>query len=347
MKRTISSAVLGKKANQSDEATSTPDKIGEEIETPEATVDPTSGFKPRMGGSGSAWKAGAQADTQALLNEKRAQLADNILKGGHELQLSGDQITDEIGSDRRDDWKDQAVFQSLRQSIELNGQDTPIQVWPVDPNWKPDALEPENVAGVPFILITGRRRHAILSELGRPIRAILADPNKRNSKDVMFEMLFMRFRENEERENLSAFERLISIGEMFKRLKAGQGGDGITASAFAKQIGVSESHVSRGNTIFRQKSKILHACKNVYDLSHRDLEKLLSDLNDAPKRDAKKPKKPTKLVVSRTVSGKKLSVASTGGKLSISASGLKLDRKALEELGDVVANYLERRKSSE
>lgn len=342
MKRTINSSVLSKKP-----------RINEDEQAKESTVEsttdvvivahsePTSGFKPRVGGSGSAWKAGAQAETQTLLNEKREQIANDILHGRHELELSSDQISDELGSDRREDWRDQQAFAALSNSIENNGQDTPIQVWPADPNWRPDTLEPVNVAGVPFLLIVGRRRHAILLQLGRPIRAILADPEKRGTSDDVFEMLFMRFRENEERENLGAFERLLSVGEMYERFDLANPNKKITAVAFAKQIGVHESHISRGKAVYTIRKEILHACKNVYDLSHRELEKVVADLSTGPQIKAKSPEKPEKVTITRKFGDREMSVFSQSGKISISSTGMNLDKQALEGLSDIVATYLQ------
>lgn len=342
MKRSISSSVLKKKS---------PDNIVEPseqgvIETPQEVVQPTSepttGLKPRMGGgSGSAWKAGALNDTQTLLNEKRTQIVEGILQGRHELELDPSQVSDEIGTDRRDDWMDQEAFKSLSESIEQNGQDTPIQVWPSDPNWTPDPLDPLNCTGVQFLLITGRRRHAIVSKLGRPIRAILASPAKRGVSDDEFEMLFMRFRENEERENLGAFERLLSVGQMFERYETANPDKKMTAAGFAKIIGVHPSHVSRGNGVLKAREEIVHACTNVYSLSYRELEKVIADLSVS---SAKKPKptvKPKKLMVTRTLGSKKLSVSSQVGKISVNAAGLNLDKPTLEGLSDVIAAYLQ------
>lgn len=341
MKRSISSSVLRKKSTESAKA---PPKgvVGESVQAAKAAEsEPATGLKPRMGGSGSAWKAGALSDTQVLLNEKRAQIVEDILQGRHQLELDPSQISDEIGTDRRDDWIDQDAFSSLLESIEQNGQDTPIQIWPVDPNWRPDSLDPENCAGVPFFLITGRRRHAIAHKLGRPVRAILASPEKRGVSDDQFEMLFMRFRENEERENLGAFERLLSVGQMFDRYETANPGKKVTAVGFASIIGVHESHVSRGKAVLKAREDILHACKNVYALSHRELEKVVSDLAKGPVKAAKDTAKPKKLTIIRKLGRQKLSVSSQGGKLSVSAAGLDLDKQDLEGLGDVIAAYLQ------
>lgn len=341
MKRSISSSVLRKKSTENAKAPQK-DVVTEPIQDTDTTApEPATGLKPRMGGSGSAWKAGALSDTQVLLNEKRAQIVKDILQGRHELELDPSQINDEIGTDRRDDWIDQDAFNSLLESIEQNGQDTPIQIWPVDPNWQPDPLDPESCAGVPFFLITGRRRHAIAQKLGRPVRAILASPEKRGVSDDQFEMLFMRFRENEERENLGAFERLLSVGQMFERYETANPDKKVTAVGLASIIGVHESHVSRGKAVLKARDDILHACKNVYALSHRELEKVVADLARDPVKAAKGSAKAKKLTITRKLGREKLSVSSQGGKLSVSAAGIDLDKQSLEGLGDMIAAYLQ------
>lgn len=341
MKRSISSSVLGKLQKTDNPHPEDQDIVETSGNGELKSGEPTAGLKPRMGGSGSAWKAGALNDTQEMLNEKRAISIDDILQGRSELSLDPAQISDEIGTDRREDWLNQDAFNSLYLSIEQNGQDSPIQVWPVDPSWKPDPLDPKNCAGVPFLLITGRRRHAIALKLGRSVRAVLASPEKRGQTDDQFEMLFMRFRENEERENLGAFERLMSVGQMFERYANANQDAKTTAVGFAKMIGVHESHVSRGKVVFGARSEILHACKNAYDLSHRELEKLVSELTEVTKPKAKKPSKPQKLTAKRKLRTRNLSIASQTGKILISSKGLNLDKEGLEGLSDVVAAYLQ------
>lgn len=343
MKRTLSSSVLKKK---SPSAAGEPAEVLVEEATEQpinATSDPVGGVKPRLGGSGSAWKAGALSDAGQLLQAERAQVVDRILSGRHELRIDPSQIIDVIGTDRREDWRDQAAFEALKDSIAKNGQDTPIHVWPADPSWRPDEREPENVEGVTFHLIVGRRRHAILETLGQPVRALLVPQSHRGSDEEQFEMLFMRFRENEERENLSAFERLVSIGEMFERLQDAQTDGRLSATGFAKRVGLHNSAVSRGRAVFAAKNQILHTCKNVYELSHRDLEKVLTDLSGkGAKPKTKTPNKPKKVTVQRKVGSKKLSVIGQGGRLSVAASGLHLNEDVLNGLSDVIAAYLEK-----
>lgn len=319
------------------------EKLRLETDLPPRDVNPDSfaTVKPRIGGAGSAWKAGAVEQNKAALSRARQKMVDDILNGHHELSLDPAMVADRLGTDRRVDWQNQEAFQSLKNSIEVNGQDTPVQVWPSDPTWTPDPLDPENVDGIQFELITGRRRHVITELLERPLRAVLASPEKRGSEDEEFELLFMRFRENEERENLGPFERLLSIGEMFENLKSSSASSNVTAVSFAKRIGVHESIISRGRTIFRDREQILNKFKNAYDLSFPDLQKAVSSLTESKVARANAPAKPKKVVVTRSVGSRKLSVSSQGGKLSISAAGLDLDKQSLEGLGDVIAAYLQ------
>ena len=82
------------------------------------------GVKPRLGGSGSAWKAGALSDASQILQVERTQVVERILSGRHELRIDPSQIVDVIGSDRREDWRDQDAVERLKESITKNGQDT-------------------------------------------------------------------------------------------------------------------------------------------------------------------------------------------------------------------------------
>lgn len=343
MKRTLSRSLLNKTKSQGSEDNAQDPPAVEAVsnESNETTAKAPAMMKPRIGGAGSAWKNGALAQSQASLERSREQIATDILNGRHELQLSPDQITDTVGTDRRDDWMQQDAFQSLVSSIQDNGQDTPILVWPKDEDWKPDELDPENIADVQFILLTGRRRHAAAEKLGITLRAVLADPGKRKSGDRQFEMLFMRFRENKERENLGAFENLLSIGEMYETLRETNENGTLYASSFAKRIGVHESVVSRGRAVFKARKKILNAFKNVYDMSFHELQRALASLaGEGDKQVAKQPK-PKKLAVVRKVGKRNLSVVSQGGKLSVKAAGLKLDKKNLEHISEMIASYLE------
>ncbi|MGB7336575.1 MAG: ParB N-terminal domain-containing protein [Salaquimonas sp.] len=295
---------------------------------------------PKVGGAGSAWNSGALAQAQAGLKQTRGQIADDILNGRHEVRLAVNQISDPLGSDRRADWRNQEAFKTLKASIETNGQDTPILVWPKDPNWHPDGINPENVDGVEFVLLTGRRRHAVAAELGLPLRATLAPPGDRDADTSRFSMLFLRFRENEERENLGAFERLLSIGEMYESLREAKEGSGLTAVSFADRIGVHESIISRGRTVFKAREQILNAFKNAYEMSFAELQKAIASLDSNKATKDTKPAPSKKLTVKRKIGTRNLIVTSNAGKLAVSASGLKLGKLELEQLSELIAEFL-------
>lgn len=337
MKRSIPRSLISKAM-----APATEPAEKEETDAP-APVPTPAAFRGASAGAGSAWKSGALAQSQATLERNREQLIEDILSGRHELALSPDQISDPLGTDRRSDWVEQEAFATLVRSIEENGQDTPILVWPEDPEWRPDPLDPTNAEGVRFIMLTGRRRHAAAEKLGRKLRVILGPAEARKKADNRFEMLFLRFRENEERENLSPFERLLSIGEMYETLRASE--EKITAVAFAGRIGVHESIVSRARTVFGARDEILKAFKNVYEMSFRDLQAALATLADKPKAKAKAA--PKKLQVKRKIGSRNLSVTSVNGTLSVKAAGIKMDQQRLEGLGDLIAAYLAKQETGE
>lgn len=335
MARGIKRSLVAKALSAAPEADGS-DQLDDAAEAPETTP---AAFKRASGGAGSAWKAGAVAQAQAGWDEAREQLAKDILSGDHVLEIDPDMISDPIGSDRRQDWMEQEDFRSLVESIRENDQDTPITVWPEAADWQPDALEPTNLERVQFLLLAGRRRCAAAKELGRPVRAVIGPSAGRTEQNSTFEMLVLRFRENEERQALSAFERLLSIGEMFESLKA-SATEKITAIEFAKRIGVHESIVSRARTVQKSKDKILNAFKNVYDLSFHDLQKALAQLADTEADKPKKKAKPTKLSVVKKVGKRNLTLESVEGKLSVKTTGMKLDKQRLEGLGDLIAEYL-------
>ncbi len=93
------------------------------------------------------------------------------------------------------------TFRAFKENIRLHGQDTPVRVRPGSPGGKTD-----------YELVEGHRRHAAILELNKQIEGgfpILArlDAKASDAKDLVLKM----YRENAEREDLSAFE----IGGMF------------------------------------------------------------------------------------------------------------------------------------
>ncbi len=298
-----------------------------------------SSFKRATGGAGSAWKAGAVAQAQGDLEKARTKLAGNILAGRHVVEIDPSMLIDPIGSDRRDDWAEQEGFQSFIESIRDNGQDVPVLVWPEDPDWKPDEIDPANLEHVQFLLLAGRRRREAARKLGRPVKAVIAPQDGRSGAEATFNMLVMRFRENDEREDLSAFERLLSIGQMYDEL-CEVTGTKIKAKDFADRIGVHESVVSRARAVLKAKDAFLNAFKNVHEMSFRELQEALATINSVQSTKAK-PAKPAKLTLQREVGSRKLSLSLQGSRLSVNAAGLYLDEADLEAIGNFVAEYLE------
>lgn len=302
-------------------------------------VDPPSPVKKHSSGAGSAWKAGAVAQAQAGLDEAREKLAEDILEGSHVIEIDPEFLLDPIGSDRRDDWMEQEDFRSFVDSIRENGQDMPVLVWPEDPSWRPDDIDPENLERVQFLLLAGRRRREAARKLGQPVRAVIASQAGRDTAEAKFNMLVLRFRENDEREDLSAFERLLSIGQMYDEL-ASSSDTKIKAKDFADRIGVHESIVSRARAVLDSKDEILNSFKNSYDMSFRELQEALAKLSVEKKANKKPKAKPAKIQVKRKVGTRNLVISTQAGRLSVSAAGLNLDKQSLEGLGDVIATYL-------
>ena len=214
----------------------------------------------------------------------------------------------------------------------------------MDPNWRPDELDPTNLEGVKFLLLAGRRRCAAAAELGRPVRAVIAPNSGRSGDNDTFEMLVLRFRENEEREALSPFERLVSIGQMFEALSASSSHK-VTAVAFAERVGVHESQVSRARAVWARKEEILNAYKNVYDMSFRELQNAVASLAEPASKAPKARAKPKRLLVTQKVGKQKLKLVGEGRKLNISGAGFELDEDALKGLGQTIADYIEKHRS--
>lgn len=292
-------------------------------------ADRTEEEDSRAGGQGGAWKAGAVAQVEGDLAAAREAVVADILAGRRELSLDPAQIEDPMGSDRHEGWAGTASFEALRDSIAANGQDVPVQVWPADPDWSPDPREPFDMAGVRFIVLSGRRRRAACAALELPIRAVIVPRGAGGSEAKRrFDMLFHRFRENEAREDLSPFERLVSIGEIYEALATAEEG-APTAVAFAGRIGVHESIVSRARAVWRHREEIARRTAEPWTLTFKALQTLLSEI-EGGKPKAKPARKPP-TVSARVEQGGRVVTATLDdkGRLTISAPGVALDKDSL------------------
>ncbi len=283
------------------------------------------------GGFGGAWKAGAMAQVEGDLAEMRDGIVAAVLSGKRELSLDPAQIDDPLGSDRRPDWHDTEAFTSLMDSIGANGQDVPVQVWPADPAWQPDPRDPLNATGARFHLLSGRRRRAACAALGLPVRAVIMPPPEgASAAENRFAMLFHRFRENEAREDLSPFERLLSIGEIYEALAETEKTPP-TAVAFAARIGVHESIVSRARAVLRHRDAILNAFKTPYDLSFRALQDALAEIEGKGKKPAKKPARAKSLKAEISQGGRTLKATMTDKTVTIRLSHGDADADDLQK----------------
>jgi ParB family chromosome partitioning protein len=301
------------------------------------------------GGFGGAWKAGAMAQVEGDLTDLRGDMVAAVMAGKRELSLDPALIDDPLGSDRRPDWQDSGAFTALKESIAANGQDVPVQVWPADPAWRPDPRDPLDTGAQRFHLLSGRRRRAACADLGMPLRAVIVPPPEGASEaENRFAMLFHRFRENEAREDLSPFERLLSVGEIYEALAQSEATP-LTAVAFAARIGVHESIVSRARAVLRHREAILNTFKTPYDLSFRALQDALSDIEGQGKKPSakKKPKaKPYKAEISQ--GGRTLKAVMSDKTVTIRLSHADADaddlQKALAKFAAALPNRNARKK---
>lgn len=284
-----------------------------------------------------AWRAGATAQLRGELEAREAEAADAVLEGRAELALAPEMIDDPLGTDRRPDWQTRPEFVELKDSIALNGQDVPVHVTPADPGWRPNPRAPFETGDTRFLLLAGRRRLAALQVLGKPVRAIIA-PVEGEGAQRRFAMLARRWRENAERADLSPFERLLAIGEMFEAAKEVE--SNITAAGFGERIGVSESVVSRARAVSARREDIRAAVSDPYALSNTALYALL------PKLDASRHAQPTSLPAlnaERRAGDLRLTARAGSGTLTLSAKGLPegFGQVAFEALVDAVLEKLE------
>jgi ParB family chromosome partitioning protein len=144
-------------------------------------------------------------------------------------------------------------LKSLKASIRANGQDTPVRVRPA-----------ASGASTEYELVEGHRRHAVIRELNRETPGgfqILArlDAKAVEAKDLVLKM----YRENAEREDLSAFE----TGTMFSQWLTA--GICKTQRELAALVGLKENTVSQYLTIASLPAEISSAFGDVRLISVR------------------------------------------------------------------------------
>ena len=159
-------------------------------------------------------------------------------------------------------------FIELKESLRANGQEQPIRVRPLNGDPAAD-----------YEIVSGHRRHraclALDAELeaGFPLLALL-DAKASGSRDLVLKM----YRENEERADLSAFEK----GSMFRQW--------LDQAVFAEQgelaaaIGVSDATVTKYLQIAELPSSVLAAFGDPRDIAVRWSHDLTKALKANPAR---------------------------------------------------------------
>lgn len=254
--------------------------------------------KPTSAGRGGAWRAGLHADSQHDLSELKAKQLDDIMNGRQAILLNPNQISDIVGTDRRSDWQDQPEYLELRESIEKYGQDVAIEVCAVDSDWRPQGGNLTDFEGVQFELITGRRRRAVTVDLGIDVRAFIL-PRNHEAVSHHWQVLLRRYRENNLRSNLTPFERMLSVGEMYEAWTKTSTQPSIRQ--FAGVIGIDATFVSRSNRLLKNEAKLRAEYSDPYKLGYRDIEawiiRAASD-EQQPKAAVKKTSRASKIDVS-------------------------------------------------
>ena len=172
---------------------------------------------------------------KARLAETQKTLADGIMAGTVVLELSPEQVQDEVGSDRLGTWDEDADLHTLAADIARRGQRQAIRVRPADPAWRPDAADPLTT-DASFVIQSGRRRLEACRRLGRAVRAVVSTVEG----DAALEDLEERFKENTMRQNLTGFEELLSIGLI------AQSHPDLSQAEIAERLAVPPGDVSLG-----------------------------------------------------------------------------------------------------
>ncbi|MGI9489684.1 MAG: ParB/RepB/Spo0J family partition protein [Geminicoccaceae bacterium] len=291
--------------------------------------------KPVSSGRGGAWRAGLHADTQHDLNDLKAKQAQDIANGDRAISLEPGQVRDLVGTDRRADWQDQEDYIELRDSIEKYGQDVPIEICPIDPDWQPSSANPTDVDGVEFELITGRRRRAVAEDLGIDVRAVIL-PKDDQDQLHQWQVLLRRYRENNHRSNLSPLEKMLSVGEMYEAWSKTSGQASIRQ--FAGLIGIDASFVSRSNRLSKHERALKAAFPDPYKLGYRELESWITGLSgdtSLPKRVRASAPKGMKI----DVRGHRVEWKRKKDSLVLTIGGVNADPDT-EELKKLVENFV-------
>jgi len=244
------------------------------------------GSKPYVAEAGQRLAEGLREENQRLKSERAA----GILV----LRLDPKRVrpTRFINRDERAFLESDPQFINLKDSLRSNGQEHPIRVRPAADD-----------SGFEFEIVSGHRRHRACLTLDAEMEggfALLAllDGRASESRDLVLKM----YRENEERADLSAYEK----GKMFQQWLA----EGVFAEQgeLAAAIGVSDATVTKYLQVAELPSSVLAAFADPRDIAVRwshDLAKALktnrAKVEDAAQRLTNSSPRPEAGAVARTL----------------------------------------------
>jgi ParB family chromosome partitioning protein len=229
-------------------------------QAPTARPPSLPGAKPYVAEAGQRLAEGLREENQRLKAERAAGML--VLR----LDPKRVRATEFINRHERAFLESDPKFIELKNSLRVNGQEHPIRV---------RALSDDPAAD--FEIVSGHRRHraalALDAELegGFPILA-LTDGKASESRDLVLKM----YRENEERADLSAYEK----GSMFQQWLA----NGVFAEQgeLAAAIGVSDATVTKYLQIAELPSFVVAAFSDPRDIAVRWSHDLVKALKSNP-----------------------------------------------------------------
>jgi ParB family chromosome partitioning protein len=218
------------------------------------------GAKPYVAEAGQRLAEGLREENQRLKAERGAGML--VLR----LDPKRVRATQFINRHERAFLESDPKFIELKDSLRLNGQEQPIRVRAV-----------ANDPTADFEIVSGHRRHraslALDAEIegGFPLLALL-DGKAAESRDLVLKM----YRENEERADLSAFEK----GAMFRQWLS----NGVFAEQghLAAAIGVSDATVTKYLQIAELPSSVVAAFSDPRDIAVRWSHDLVKALKAHP-----------------------------------------------------------------
>lgn len=196
----------------------------------------------------------------AMASGRLSALSEGILSGLVALELSPEQIIDEVDSDRiASDWRTDDSFLFLLNDIKRRGLQQPIRVRPVGLDWKPNPTHPTLAEGE-FAIQSGRRRLEAIRQINDRSKGEEGfEPLKvpafisTDISDAELADLEERWLENSVRSDLSGFEQLISIGILAEKFESKSE---MKQAEIADRLSVSQPDVSLGRAVLEYRAII-------------------------------------------------------------------------------------------